>query len=41
MYLNTLETILIDNIKDINLKKEIILIINEKYENKNINIELI
>ena len=41
MYLNTLESILIDNIKDINLKKEIILIINEKYENKNINIELI
>ena len=41
IYLNTLETILIDNIKDLNLKKEIILIINEKYENKNINVELI
>lgn len=41
IYLNTLESILINNIKDLNLKKELILIINEKYENKNINIELI
>ena len=41
IYLNTLESILINNIKDLNLKKELILIINEKYENKNINIEVI
>ena len=40
IYLNSLESILLEEIKDLELKKEIISMIIEKYNNKHINIEL-